>query len=181
MKTIFFIILILFSSIADAQYSDFLLLKKNNKTIKSFYSGVNIELITKSGVYKNGTINKIQNDSIFLQEFLVNRSMTSMGFYVIDTLGSFHYSYHYKDILSIIKKSKDNFDWSASGAALLGGGMLLTVASGIVYLADRDKFSPQLLVAGAGLGVIGYFMSKIKPKNVVIGKRNYRLEYIKMQ
>lgn len=171
----------MFSGICNAQSSDFLLLKKNNKTIKSYYSGVNIELVTKSGVYKNGTINKIQNDSIFLQEFLINTQMTSMGFYVIDTLGSFHYSYHYKDILSIIKKSKANFDWSASGATLLGGGILLTVASGIVYLADSDKFSPQLLVGGASLGVIGFFMSKIKPKNAVLGKRNYRLEYIKMQ
>ena len=107
--------------------------------------------------------------------------MTSMGFYVIDTLGSFHYSYHYKDILSIIKKSNANFDWSASGATLLGGSILLTAASGIVYLTDRDKFSPQLLIGGMGLGVIGFFMSKIKPKSIVIGKRNYKLEYIKMQ
>lgn len=164
-----------------AQHSDFLLLKKKNKTIKSFYSGVSIELITNSGVYKNGTINKIQNDSIFLQEYLISNSMTNMGFYVIDTLGSFHFCYHYKEILSIIKKSRANFDWSASGATLLGGGILLTVASGIVYLADNDKFSPQLLIAGVGLGVIGYFMSKIKLKSVIIGKRNYRLEYIKMK
>lgn len=181
MKTILFIFLVLFVCNVNAQSSDFLLLKKNKKTIKSYYSGVNIELITKSGVYKNGTINKIQHDSIFLQEFLINRSMTSMGFYVIDTLGSFHYSYHYKDILSIIKKSNANFDWSASGATLLGGSILLTAASGIVYLTDRDKFSPQLLIGGMGLGVIGFFMSKIKPKSIVIGKRNYKLEYIKMQ
>lgn len=181
MKTIFFFLFILFTCVVNAQYSDFLLLKKKNKTIKSYYSGVNIELITKSGVYKNGTINKIQNDSIFLQEFLISNSMTSMGFYVIDTMGSLNYSYHYKDIQSVIKKSRANFDWSASGAALLGGGILLSTASGIVYLADRDKFSPQLLIAGSGLGVIGYFLSKIKPKNVVIGKRNYKLEYIKMQ
>ena len=180
MKNLFFLLLLFFSANTFAQNSDFLLLKKNRKTIKSFYSGVNIELITKSGVYKKGTINKIQNDSIFLQEFLISKSMTSMGFYVIDTLGSFHYSYHYKDILSIFKKSTPNFDWSASGATLLGGGILLTVASGAVYLADKDKFSPQLLVAGASLGVIGFFMSKIKPKGFEIGKRNCRLEYIKM-
>jgi hypothetical protein len=181
LKNLFFLLLLFLSANAFAQNSDFLLLKKNRKTIKSLYSGVNIELVTKSGVYKNGTINKIQNDSIFLQEFLISRSMTSMGFYVIDTMGSLHYSYHYKDIQSIIKKAKANFDWSASGAALLGGGIVLSTASGIVYLADRDKFSPQLLIAGAGLGVIGYFLSKIKPKNMLIGKRNYRLEYIKIQ
>ncbi len=181
MKYIFFFLLILFSHTADAQSADFLLLKKHNKTIKSYYAGVNIELITKSGIYKNATINKIQNDSIFLQEFLISKSMTSMGFYVIDTLGSFHYAYHYKDILSIIKKSKDNFDWSASGATLLGGGILLTAASGVVYLADKEKFSPQLLIAGSGLSVIGFFLSKIKPKNVIIGKRNYRLQYVKMK
>jgi hypothetical protein len=163
-----------------AQSADFLVLKKKNKTIKSYYSGINIELITKSGVYKNATINKIQNDSIFLQEFLISKSMTNMGFYVIDTIGSLHYSYHYQDIQIIIKKSKNNFDWSASGATLLGGGGLLSVASGIVYLADREKFSPQLLVAGTTLGVIGFFMSKIKPKGIEIGKRHCKLEYINM-
>jgi len=181
LKVFFFLLMLFFIANTFAQNADFLLLKKNNKTIKSYYSGVNIELITKSGIYKNGTINKIQNDSIFLQEFLISKSMTSMGFYIIDTLGSFHYSYHYKDILSIIKKSKANFDWTASGYTLLGGGILLSVTSGVVYLADKEKFSPQLFIAGAGLGVIGFFLSKIKPKNVVIGKRKYRLEYVNMK
>jgi hypothetical protein len=99
-----------------------------------------------------------------------------MGFYVTDTLGSYHYEYDYHDI-HIVGTPDPKFNWSASGTALFGGGILLTVASGVVYLADRKKFSPELLVAGAGLGVIGYLILKLSSRPVIIGKRNYHLDY----
>ena len=61
--------------------------------------------------------------------------------------------------------------------ALLGGGMVLTLASGIVYLADKNKFSPQLLIASVTLGGIGYLLTKVGMKGMEIGKK-YTLEYV---
>ena len=62
----------------------------------------------------------------------------------------------------------------------MGGGALLVVGSGVVYLADRNKFSTPLLIAAAGLGTLGYFMAKGGSNGMVIGKK-YQLLYINMQ
>jgi|694.fasta_scaffold00767_35 hypothetical protein len=179
MRNSFFIILMCCSLTAMAQPSDFLALRKKNKTIKSFYAGTQIEFTTVHGVYKNALINRIQNDTIYVQEWLVRPMMTQLGYIVTDSVGSFRYAYHYKDIKSIGKPQK-GFNVQGSGAALLGGGILLTLASGVVYIFDKDKFSPELMAAAAGLAVIGYFLSKSGSKGIVIGKKNYQLDYIKL-
>jgi hypothetical protein len=170
-------IFLLITVIGFSQPSDFLVLKKKGKTIKSYYAGTQIEFVTVNGVYKNALINKIRNDSLFIQEFMIQQAVTQFGFYVIDTLGSFRYAYPYKDIKSIGKPQK-GFNLQASGSGLLGGGILLTLASGVVYLADRKKFSPELMAASAGLGLIGYFLSKTGSKGIVIGKKTTGLNIL---
>jgi hypothetical protein len=60
----------------------------------------------------------------------------------------------------------------------MGGGLLLTIASGVVFLADNKKFSPELLGAAVGLAGLGYLMTRTSGKGMVIGKK-YSLVYIK--
>ncbi len=172
-----FFLLIIVSSAVHAQPSDFIILKKKDKTIQSFYAGTQIEFVTTSGAYRNAFIKRIAHDTLFLQEFLIRRIPTQLGFYITDTAGSFRFAYHYNQIASFGKKQK-GFNLSGSGASLLGGGILLTLASGVVFLVDRDKFSPALLGASVGLGALGYLLLKAGNKRIVIGKRNYRMEYI---
>jgi len=164
---------------AYSQPSDFMILKKKNKTIHTYYAGTQIEFVTNNGIYKDAMITKIANDTVYLQEFLVRQAQTSLGFYITDTAGSFRYAYDYRQIRSIGKKQK-GFNVSGSGAALFGGGTVLTLGSGIAYLADRNKFSPALMIASAALAGIGYWMMKSGSKGIVIGKKNYRLEYVKV-
>lgn len=102
--------------------------------------------------------------------------MTQLGVYILDT-SFYYYQYHYKDIAAIGKTGR-RFDWSGSGGALMGGGLLLTIASGVVYLADNKKFSPELLAASVGLAGVGYLLSKSGSKGMVIGKK-YSMEYIR--
>jgi hypothetical protein len=173
-----FCILFFLSAAAYSQPSDFIILKKKDKTVQSYYAGTQIEFVTTSGAYRNALINKIVHDSIFLQEFLIRTIPTTLGYYVVDTAGSFRYAYRYDEIGSIGPKEKKGFNVRGSGAALLGGGLVLTVASGVVYLADRQKFSPALLAASVGLAAVGYIMSRSGGKGIVIGKKNYHLEYI---
>lgn len=174
-----FILLLFVASAVHAQPSDFIILKKKDKTIRSYYAGTQIEFVTSSGAYRNALINRIVHDTIYLQEFLVRRIPTQLGFYITDTAGSYRFAYHYNQIAAFGKKQK-GFNLSGSGASLLGGGILLTLANAVVYLVDRDKFSPALLGASVGLGAIGYVLLKAGNKGIVIGKRNYRLEYIKV-
>ncbi len=179
MRSCFAAILTLLCICSFSQTADFIVLKKKGKTIKSFYAGTQIEFVTQRGGYKNALISKISNDTLYVQEFIIQNMVTQFGFYVLDTLGSYRYAYHFKEILSIGKPQK-GFNLRGSGSALLGGGILLTLASGVVYIADRDKFSPELMGAAAGLGVVGYFLSKSGSKGIVIGKKNYRIEYINL-
>ncbi len=173
-------ILLLISSTSFGQASDFIILKKKDKPIRSYYPGTQIEFVSKTGAYRNALITGIHNDTLFMKEYAVRTAVTQFGFYVIDTLGSYSYAYNYRDIKSIGKKEKKGFNVQGSGAALLGGGLVLTVASGVVYLADRKKFSPGLMGASAGLAGIGYLMTKAGSKPIVIGKRKYRLEYVNL-
>ncbi len=180
MSRLFFILLLFSFGSSFAQPSDFIIIKKKGKTIHSYYPGTQIEFITTGGVYKNALINKIKNDTLYLQEFLVRQLPTQLGFNIIDTAGSFRYAYHYNQIKSIGSNPQKGFNISGSGAALLGGGILLTLANAVVYVADRDKFSPALMGASAGLGLAGYFLSKAGSTGIVIGKKNYHIEYMKM-
>ena len=165
---------------AAAQPSDILVLKKGEKTIARFYAGTHINFTAFNGAYRDAEITRIQNDSIYLQEFLIQRLPTNLGFYIYDTAGSFRYVYHYKEIASMQPITNKKFNAAGSGAALLGGGLLLTLASGIVFVADREMFSPELLLASMGLAVAGYVMSKSGSKGIVIGKRKYHFEYLNM-
>jgi len=162
-----------------SQSADFISLKKNSRTVKSYYAGSQIEFVSASGAYRNAMIERIANDTLHLREYIVSRVPTQLGFYIIDTLGSYHYAYHYRDIARFGKK-QTGFNIQGSGYALLGGGILLTVASGVVYLVDRSKFSPELMIASAGLGIAGYFLTRVGRKGIVIGKHGYRVEYIRL-
>ena len=164
---------------ASGQQSDFIVLKKHNKTVKNYFVGTQIEFISNTGAYRNALIERISNDSLFLREFLVQRVPTQLGIFITDTAGSFHYAYHYTQIARMGKKQK-GFSLQASGASLLGGGILLTLASGVVYLADRSKFNPRLLIASASLGAVGYLLTRIGRKGIVIGRHGYRIEYVNL-
>jgi hypothetical protein len=171
--------LLIFSSTAFGQQADFIVLKKRQKTVKNYFAGMPIEFIATNGAYRNALITGIQNDSIYLQEFIVYRMPTTLGTYILDTMGSYRYIYHYNQIKSFGKPQK-GFDVGGSGAALLGGGTLLVLASGVSYLINKDQFSPELLAAAVGLAGIGYVMNKAASKRVVVGKR-YQLQYISLQ
>ena len=159
--------------------SDFIILKKKNKTIQSFYAGTHIAFTSTNGAYRDAEITQIKNDSIFLREYLVQMVPSTMGFLIRDTVGSFRYVYHYTDIKRFGKEDK-HFNISGSGASLMGGGFLLAFGSGIVYLADRKKYSPTLLYAGLGGMGVGYLLNKAGSKGIVIGKKHYHLQYMNM-
>ena len=173
--------LLLVSGASFSQSADFIQLKKKNKLLTTFYSGGNIAFSAQSGAYINALINGIKNDTLYLQEFIIRYLPTNFGTYIVDTAGSYRYKYHYNQIAAIGKKEKTNFNTRGSGAALFGGGVLLTLASGVVYVADRKRFSAPLLLASVGLGTLGYFMAKGKKggNGMVIGKK-YKLVYMNM-
>lgn len=179
MRKIFIIIFSFLIQQAFAQPSDFLILKKNNRTVRTYYAGGSIEMTTKQGVYRNAVINAIRHDSLFLQEFLVQHIPTAWGNIVHDTLGSFRYVYHYRDILKMEKQQR-GFNFATSGKALVGGAVLIAFGSGVVYVSDKEKFSPELLIGGLTLGGVGYLLTKLSSRQIVIGRRGYKFQYVQV-
>ncbi len=174
------LILLFFSATGFAQQADFIVLKKKNKTVTTIYSGSNIAFTTDNGAYMNALINGIKNDTLYLQEFIVRYLATNIGTLYIDTVGSYRHKYHYRQIAAIGQKEKTNFNTRGSGAALLGGGTLIALGSGVVYLADREKFSAPLLLSAIGLGTLGYFMAKGKKGSGLAIGNKYKLVYMNM-
>lgn len=173
-----FVLSFFFVSHSSAQSGDFIIVKKKNKTVATYFSGNHIEFTSTGGAYRNALINKFENDSIFLQEFVVHRLLTTYGGFILDTVGSFRYKYHYLQIHSFGPPQQKKFSISGSGASLIGGSILLVLGSGIVYVTNREKFSSGLLIAGAAAGVLGYTLSKAGAKPMVMGKKKYHIVYM---
>ena len=176
MKLSLYIIFIFLAQQLFSQSADFILFKKKNRTIGSYYTGNNIAFTNQDGNYIEAKITEIKHDTLFLRQFIVQQVPTNFGVYILDTVGSYRYQYHYNQIKAIGRTGR-KFNTSASGAALFGGGVVLAIASAVVYVADRNKFSPQLLTASVGLGGIGYLMTKFGGKGMIIGKK-YSLVYV---
>jgi succinate dehydrogenase/fumarate reductase flavoprotein subunit len=172
MNRLLFILLLLLGNQTYSQSSDVVVLKKRNKTIKRYFAGMDIDITTNTGAYISANITQIKNDSLFLKQFVVQQMPTQLGVYVLDTITTYYYKYHYNQIHAIGKTGR-RFDFSASAASLFGGGLLLTVAGGVVYLVDKEKFSPALMIASASLMTIGYVMARTGGKGMVIGKKYY--------
>jgi hypothetical protein len=174
-------ILLFITSTAFSQSADFIQLKKNNKTVATYYSGMNIAFTSETGAFIDAMINSVKDDTLYLQQFIVRYLPTNIGAYIVDTVGSYRYKYHYNQIIAIGRKEQTNFNVKGSGAALLGGGAVHTLASGIIYVADKKKFSLPLLLASVGLGTIGYFMAKgSKHGNAYVIGKKYKLVYMNM-
>lgn len=182
MRVLFVVIIAVFIANDCIAQNDLLILKKNNKTVESFFPGSEMDLSTNTRYYE-AYVTSIEKDSVFLVQYDVRRVYTNLGVFVLDTVAQYHFGINYHDIISLGKKRK-NFDWNSSGAALFGGGVLLTTAGLITWIFAKPNTRyyarPQLVIGAAALAAVGYFLMKTGNKTRVLGKK-YKLEYIKMK
>ena len=98
--------------------------------------------------------------------------------------GKYPFAVNYKEIKDFGKNRNNKFNWSGSGAALLGGGLLITTVSLGTWLFTKPNSryyaSPYLVGGAALLGGIGYVLLKSNGKGIILGKK-YSLEYIKVK
>lgn len=179
MKKVFLYFLsILYCHLVIAQ-NDFIILKKNEHTIRTIFAGSQLSFTTSSRYY-SGRIRSIEKDSIYLLEYDIRQVPTTLGVYMMDTVGTYYSRIFYKDIVKIGKPRK-GFDIAASGGALLGGGALIT-AVGLgtwVFTKSGDRYhaSPKLVAGSAILAAAGYALLKTNTNVYSIG-RKYQLKYI---
>ncbi|HEY5407828.1 MAG TPA: hypothetical protein VIJ92_12105 [Ginsengibacter sp.] len=181
MKTLFILVITIFSFVsAIAQASDLLILKKNNRTLQTFFPGNEI-IFNTSTRYFDAYIQSINHDSLFLIQYDVRQVPTSLGIYMLDTVGTYPFAINYKEITGFGKNGNKKFDWSASGGALLGGGALLTIVGLGTWIFTKPNTqyyaSPYLVGGAALLAGIGYLLAKSGGKKMALGKK-YSLVYI---
>ena len=178
----FFSLLPFFLITACAAQNDLLILKKNNRTVESFFPGSEMNFSTNERYY-DAYVTSIEKDSVYLVQYDVRRVYTRLGVFVLDTVAQYHFAINYHQIVSFGKKRK-NFDWNSSGAALFGGGTLLTAAGLVTWIFAKPNtryYARQELVIGAAaIATVGYFLMKSGNKNLILGKK-YTLHYIKMK
>jgi hypothetical protein len=159
------------------QSADFIILKKHHRTMAVYFKGLEISLITKRGAYIRAQIRDIKNDTVYLREYITQKLMSRYGTIFLDTLGSYSYQYHYKDIAGIGTDKNRKFDLSSSGVNLMGGSVLLTAGCGVTWIADHKKFNPALLGGSLALGALGYALFKHSSKPIMTG-RKYTFVYM---
>ncbi len=166
-----------------AQPSDILILKKNNRTLHTFFPGNEINFSTSTR-YFNAIITSINHDSLFLIQYDVRQMPTNLGVYVLDTVGIYRFAINYKEIIALGEIKSNKFNWSGSGGALFGGGLLLTTVGLGTWLFTKPNTryyaSPYLIGGAAILGGIGYLILKSGNKKMALGKK-YSLEYINVK
>jgi len=184
MKPFLFILLsFFFCSGAFSQATDFIVVKKHNRTVKSYFPGLPIALQTESYTWVNGWITDIRHDSIFVKQYDIRQVPTIWGTLVLDTAGSYNVGVHYKEIKRIEFDEKGSgFGFITNGTIFMIGGVgyaVLNVVNGR-YLHESITDSKNMTTLGIALGVAGggFILNRIQHyKN----KRwRYEIEYIRM-
>lgn len=188
MKQILTVIVTLFIFIqATAQQSDYILLKKkNNRTLKTYFSGSYISAETYTGFKINGIIMAIRNDSILIQQHETMLAPSDFGF-KIDTV-RYTISVYYNQLkkFNFIRYDaagrKKGFSQITIPKLLVIGGIgflgleLINTAYRKESLTQDNKL--RSLSIAAGVAASGFLWNYIsKHRNKVGGK--YKLVYIK--
>lgn len=180
MKTVFTFLALCSMLSLHAQSSDILILKKKNRTLRTFFPATEMEFNTAAKNY-DAVIQSINRDSIFLVQYDIRQVPTTLGVYIMDTVGTYPFAVNYKEIVGFGKDKNRRFDWSGSGGALFGGGILLTtIGLGTwIFTKSNNQYhaSPYLIGGAALLAGIGYLLGKTNSKELILGKK-YSLEYI---
>jgi len=162
-----------------SQVNDFIVMRKNGRTMISLYAGSNAEFSTAGGNY-SGRINSIVHDSIFLLEYDIRQVPTHLGVYVLDTIAIYRLNFNYHEITYMGRMASKGFNWSASGGSLFGGGVVLTTVGLGTWLFTKPGTTyyaaPALVVGSAVLAGVGYLLMK-KGNGYKLGGK-YILEYV---
>ena len=176
----------------QAQQSDFIVLKKkNNRTLKSYFPGTFISASTYSGFTLNGLIQKIANDTIWVEQQTVRQVATRFGVPALDTT-FYIIAVHYRELY------KFNYDkhtgpggqvrqtgWSQVGIPkimMIGGiGYLILELVNTGYrkesLSDGNKLTG--IAIAAGIATAGFVWKQLVKRGDRAGGK-YRVVYIQM-
>jgi hypothetical protein len=180
-RFVFFIIILLASTDLPAQVnsSDMVVLRnKKGRTIKSYFSGIPIDFGDRGGRVVNGIVKKIDNDTIFIQQYDIRRMYNQWGTSVADTVTTYLLKYHHNEV-GWVRKPKAKFEFVRDGTIFIigGTGYLLLHVINAAYLKEPVVGSTVAIAGGIAIG--GLVMKKLRKNKYSIGKK-YQMVYIEM-
>jgi len=163
-----------------SQASDFItVVKRNGRTVKTFFPGIPISFETFDKRQVSGLITAIRNDSIFVKEWDIRPVLNNIGIPVTDTVGAYLDGFHYKEIGKVDVSDRMKFQQVTVGRILIIGGTgyaLLNVING-AYLHESVTSSKNLTSLGIAAGAVGVGLLA----NYISKHRNrYHVEYVHM-
>ena len=157
-------LLLLLPMAVHSQRGDILLLQKNHKTIRTWFTGSNIDFFTTDHTPISANIDSVKNDTIYLGQYEVRLKSSAYGTTIRDTIFKYNLVFSLSDIYSV-PASRQRFGVLGSGLILkvAGAGYLTlniinTLAEGEEILGDdnipRLALGASLLAAGVIQGMI---------------------------
>lgn len=191
-RYLFTMVLLLMVQLSYGQQSDYIVLKKrNNRTVKTYFTGTFISGKTYGGFVINGIIKDIRNDTIFIQQQDVYQIPTQFGVPALDTVvyttGIFFREikqFYFSDHTGIggAPRRKSFGEVQLPKLLILGGaGYVVLELVNTAYrqepISDRDKLTG--LGIAAGLAAIGFTWQQLKNQSNKAGGQ-YRVVYVNM-
>ncbi len=171
---------------AHAQVPDFISIKKRNGiTVKNYYAGLNISLITKDGKRYDALIQRIANDSLYLRYFTTTPYANLFGTVSYDTVTTYILQMHYKNIQYILTPRTQHRGYALSKlgkyAAIAGlGYTFLNLFNGLTQRSKPllDKHNARNVAIASSIGTGGLVLNRKFRNN---NKRNrYKIVYVNL-
>lgn len=157
-----------------------LLLQKRGRTVKTFFEGSHIEFLTRYKTPMQGIISRFKNDTLYIRDFSIQKSMSSLGGVYFDTLYFPELGVHYRDI-GYFRPEKNKATARRLGGFMQKAGvawLLMNVINGALKQEPRREWldTPNAILTGTLLA--GGTALKIKAgKDWKIG-RKYQLSML---
>lgn len=172
MRKLTALLVFLFIAASSFAQQSLLLLKKKNKTIKTWSTGGPIEFTLKNGTEINGVFLRTQTkDSIIVRTFQIQRFESSKGFIFFDTLHTGTYIIGLDEIKTGRLNTSKKFAYRASEYTAYTAAAVFATMALVNGAKFDDKFSTSLKqagVRGGGLFLLGRLFH-------LLGKDEYKL------
>lgn len=184
MRLTLFLFFVFSSTFLFAQESDVIIMKnKKGKTVKVLGEGIFIKGVSVQGNELNGYIQKIKNDSIFVQHGVTKLVAMDMG----TKIDTFFYTqkHHYLDLDKLDLKATSQFGGRKRGTVFVEnlmaigsiGYILLETVNG---LRTKQSFNSNNRLESMGYAA-GVYLASRGLKKIRLAKNNvrkYQFEYI---
>jgi hypothetical protein len=158
--------------------SDWLVLKKNGKTIKTYMPGARIDFLTTNKTPVSGVMYKLRNDTLYLIQFDIRMMPTKTGGILNDTITQKTNPYLIKHI-GYITKQKESFRYIKNGTIFMIGGGAYAGLHLINAAILSDPVDWKVVGIAGGVFAFGFLLKMLHKEEMTLGKK-YKLETVSM-